>query len=383
MMLMLSFGAMAFVAMAFLLFPLLRRASETSGRDEAAIAVLRDQFAEIEQDEVRGLISASEARDAGIEIKRRLLALGKIHEGAMAQTGRGGWLLGAAMVIVGASGVGLYAMLGQPGVPSVPYAERADERAASTEIAGLAAELRTRLEADANGGPFEGWVLLGQTYMRMNAYDGAAEAFTVAADRPDANSATLSQLAEALIAAENGVVTSAAETAIEAAIDLDPLNPAAVYYHAVALDQTGRTAVAYDVLAARIAQEAEVMPWMEAYIGQLNRIGERLGRQPVGPMMLLSRSSDAPGPNADDIAAAAELSAENRAAMVQSMVVRLAARLQEESEDLEGWLRLANAYRVLGDIDAARDALTRAEPLLPDTGPERQTYQDLSRELAP
>lgn len=383
MMLMLSFGTMAILATALLLLPLVWRDIEADDRDAGALAVLRDQLVEIERDEARGLISAGEARDAGIEVKRRLLALGKVQHGAKSQTGRGGWLLGAAMVVVGASGVGFYAILGEPGLPSVPYADRADERAASTEIADLAAELRNRLEADENAGPFEGWVLLGQTNMRMNEYDEAVEAFAIAVDRPDANSATFSQLAEALIAAEDGVVTPPAEAAIEAAIERDPLNPAAVYYQAVALDQTGRTALAYDVLAARIARETEIAPWMEAYIGQLNRIGERLGRPLVGPMMLLSRPSDAPGPNADDIAAAAQLSAEDRAAMVQSMVARLAARLEEEPDDLEGWLRLANAYRVLGELDAARDAMSRAEPLLPDAGPDRQIYEDLSSDLSP
>jgi cytochrome c-type biogenesis protein CcmH len=98
--------------------------------------------------------------------------------------------------------------------------------------------------------------------------------------------------------------------------------------------------------------------------------------------MMLMAGTDTPGPSAADMEAAAELSAEDRAAMVQSMVARLAARLEEESDDLEGWLRLANAYRVLGDLDAARVALARAEPLLPETGPARQSFEELSGDLA-
>lgn len=61
--------------------------------------------------------------------------------------------------------------------------------------------------------------------------------------------------------------------------------------------------------------------------------------------------------------------------MVQSMVTRLAARLEEEPDDLEGWLHLANAYTVLGELDAARGAVSRAEPLLHDAAPERQAYE--------
>ncbi len=382
MILLLSFGAMVVLAMAFLVLPLLRRSHDSGNRDDGALAVLRDQLAEIERDEARGLISAAEAKDAGIEVKRRLLALDKVGQGATIGPQRGGWLLGAAMVVVAVSGVGLYLVLGQPGVPSLPFAARSEERAASTEVAGLAAELRTRLEAADDGGPFEGWVLLGQTNMRINDYAGAVDAYAVAVARPDANSGTFSQYAEALIASENGVVTPPAQEAIDEALERGPLNPAAIFYQAVALDQTGRTALAYDVLVQRIARELEIAPWMETYIGQINRIGERLGRPPVGPMTLMA-GSNAPGPTADDIAAAAEMTEEDRAGMVQSMVARLAARLEEEPDDLEGWLRLANAYRVMGETDAARDALDQAEPLLPDTGPARQTYDDLVDELEP
>lgn len=374
------FGAMALLAVSFLLLPLLRQDTESGDRDSGAIAVLRDQLSEIERDQGRGLISEVEARDATIEIKRRLLALAKTQRAPELATGRGSWAMYIAVVVVGVSGVGLYGSLGSPGMPSVSFADRSDERAAASEIAGLAAELRTRLEAAENGGPFQGWMLLGQTYMRMNDYAGAVDAFGVGAERPEATSATFSQLAEAMLAVESGIVTPPIEAAIEQAVALDPRNPAAVFYQALALDQTGRSVTAYDVLAQRIAMESEIAPWMEAFIGQLNRIGERLGRQPVGPMMLLSQDG-VPGPNADDIAAAAQMSAEDRAEMVQSMVARLAARLEDEPDDLEGWLRLANAYNVLGDLDAARTALSRAEPLVPETGPERQAYQDLSEVL--
>lgn len=374
------FGAMALLAVSFLLLPLLRQDTESGDRDSGAIAVLRDQLSEIERDQSRGLISEVEANDAGIEIKRRLLALAKTQKAPELATGRGSWAMYIAVVVVGVSGVGVYGSLGSPGMPSVSFADRSDERAAASEIAGLATELRTRLEADENGGPFQGWILLGQTYMRMNDYSGAVDAFGVGTERPEATSATFSQLAEAMLAVESGIVTPPIEAAIEQAVALDPRNPAAVYYQALALDQTGRSVTAYNVLAQRIAMESEIAPWMEAFIGQLNRIGERLGRQPVGPLMLLSQYG-VPGPNADDIAAAAQMSAEDRAEMVQSMVARLAARLEDEPDDLEGWLRLANAYNVLGDLDAARTALSRAEPLVPETGPERQAYQDLSEVL--
>jgi cytochrome c-type biogenesis protein CcmH len=47
------------------------------------------------------------------------------------------------------------------------------------------------------------------------------------------------------------------------------------------------------------------------------------------------------------------------------MVDRLAAKMKENPQDLDGWLKLANAYRVLEDYDNARDAWGKAADLAP------------------
>jgi len=48
------------------------------------------------------------------------------------------------------------------------------------------------------------------------------------------------------------------------------------------------------------------------------------------------------------------------------MVSQLAERLVEEPDDLEGWLRLSQSYRVLGLLDDAQEAVARAVALSPD-----------------
>jgi cytochrome c-type biogenesis protein CcmH len=47
--------------------------------------------------------------------------------------------------------------------------------------------------------------------------------------------------------------------------------------------------------------------------------------------------------------------------MIRGMVDGLAARLAEDGNDLEGWLRLARSRQVLGEMDKARAALDQAE----------------------
>ena len=75
-----------------------------------------------------------------------------------------------------------------------------------------------------------------------------------------------------------------------------------------------------------------------------------------------SEAAQAPaarGPNAADIQAAQNMSAEDRQAMIRSMIEGLAARLEKNPDDPAGWARLANAYRVLGQADKAADAERR------------------------
>ena len=56
------------------------------------------------------------------------------------------------------------------------------------------------------------------------------------------------------------------------------------------------------------------------------------------------------------MAAAKDMSEADRGAMIQSMVDRLAGRLKQNGDDVEGWLRLVRAYMVMGDRDKARSA---------------------------
>ena len=64
------------------------------------------------------------------------------------------------------------------------------------------------------------------------------------------------------------------------------------------------------------------------------------------------------GPSQADIEAAEMMTAEDRMAMIEGMVEGLAERLAEEPEDIDGWLRLTNAYIVLSRKDDAQAALS-------------------------
>ena len=358
------FGALALGSGLFIALPLRRGASVRSlGRSDSTMAILRDQLAEVDRDRARGLISKAEADAATIEVKRRMLALSRQSEKAPTEAGSGRGVLLVAAGLVPALAVVLYLVSGSPDVPSVAFADRADERAESAEIAELAGRLQDQLESDPEGGPTEGWQLLAAVYSRMNRPAAAAEVYGRLLDREDATSATFSLYAEALIQAENGIVTPDAEVALDRAQELDPSNPAATFYKSVAMEQAGARADARDLLLARLDASDGFQPWMESFVARANLLGDQIGADAIS---LADYAPMLRGPDAADMAAASEMSEEDRGAFIRSMVDGLATRLEENPDDLDGWLRLGRAYAVLGDTEKSRSAYESAEALLTD-----------------
>jgi len=60
------------------------------------------------------------------------------------------------------------------------------------------------------------------------------------------------------------------------------------------------------------------------------------------------------GPSAEDIAAASEMTAEDRGAMIRQMVNGLSERLANEGGPASDWARLITALGVLGEAERAR-----------------------------
>ncbi len=67
--------------------------------------------------------------------------------------------------------------------------------------------------------------------------------------------------------------------------------------------------------------------------------------------------------------------------MIRGMVARLAERLEQEPDDVEGWLRLTQAYLVLGEQDNAERALKRAAANDPAAPELRRRIEQMASEL--
>ncbi len=376
----LALGSMGFLALS------LRGKTALDSQEDSFPAIFVDQMAELERDVARGVVSAADADAARIEIKKNILRQAqKAQSGPLVAT-RGSQIgLWIAILFVPVAAVGYYSQFGNPALSRIAVAEQKKAREENARIVALTGQLKTRLETDAEGGPSDGWMLLGQTYMRLGRFGDAAASFRIVSDREDATSAVFSMLTEALVAQENGIITPAAEAAINEAAARDASNPAVTYYRALALQQAGMSAAAHDLIVARLDAADGYYPWMDTLVAQANRIGDGIGRDPISLARFAPMLSGR-GPNAEDVAAAEEMSPEVRAAFIQSMVEGLADRLQDEPEDLDGWLQLGRAYTVLGNVQGAKDAYQNAAALsveLPQTDPRKaiaaQALESLSQ----
>lgn len=353
-------GVLTLVAAVVLAAPLFDTRKFKS-EDAFALEVYRDQLAELTRDEQRGLLTPEQARAAQIEIERRILAL---DEGKKFQPARppSHHLTLAMAVILPLAGFGLYLMLGSPHLPSQSAMDRlAEERSrTSPEIQALEAKV-AQSPSDA-----QSWIDLGRAYVdaerTKDAKDSFAKAMALGRKEPD----LLRQFAHAAILAEGGRVTSEAQSALQRALSADPGDPTARFFLALAKAQNQDVEGALTDWLTLEQQLPPEAPLRRLLTENIDKAARQLGKDPAKlPGRTVGRAGGSAGPSAEDMAAAAQMTPEQRQAFIESMVERLAAKMKEEPENLEGWIRLANAYGVLGKREAARTAWAEAAKRAP------------------
>jgi cytochrome c-type biogenesis protein CcmH len=87
------------------------------------------------------------------------------------------------------------------------------------------------------------------------------------------------------------------------------------------------------------------------------------------------------GPSQADIAAADSMPVEDRMAIIRGMVESLDSKLNENPDNIEGWLRLVRSYAVLGDPGAAGAALQKASLTFPGDSERGRALAELATEL--
>ncbi len=369
-------GAMGAAVATILFLGLRRRSVVPSDTADHDLAVYRAQLDELERDRERGVLEDSELASARLEVQRRMLAAdaGRGRTGdAAAGTARWGLPLVLALgVPLGAGAV--YLWLGNPAIDSQPFAERQGGTAPSAEggdplpdVATMMARLRERLAEEPDD--LQGWINLGRAAAALGDYGEAITAYNRALAIDGDLGRLHSALGEAHVMAAGGLVTEAAQRALEEAVARDPLDARARFYLAIAREQDGDKEGALAALTALIDEAPAEATWTEGVRQKAAAIAEDLGLDPasVAPPSASSESGlPTAGPSAEDLAAASEMAPDEQQEMIRGMVGQLAARLEDNPEDAQGWRMLGRSYGVLGEPEKSAEAFGRAAELLPD-----------------
>lgn len=350
----------------------MRRAVVDQTEDAADLAIYRDQLAEVNSEVERGVLEDADAEHVRLEISRRMLDADRRTGGdKTAKSGPDGMApILALVVLIGFGGGAGYMTLGAPGYGDTPLAKRiadaqeyrSNRPAQATleaarqdpgqpddldpQIANLMAQLRVAVAE--RPGDQRGLELLAQQEANFGNFIAASRAHTqlVALRGDTVTPDELAQNAFFMINAAGGNISPEAEAVLIALLNRDPENPLGIYYSGLMFAQVDRPDMAFRLWRG-LAESGLIHPFVDLARANIVEAAFLAGID----YNLPDRSRR--GPSAEDIAAAEDLTDEERSDMIRLMVTGLENRLASEGGPVSEWVRLIRAYGVLGDTARA------------------------------
>lgn len=317
------------------------RAAEAEPADTASV-FYRRQLTEIGDLAERGLIGAEERKSAEAEAGRRLLAAVDAPVDAWTSTTNRAPILIAA---IGAPALALVAYLavGSPGQGDQPFSARLTQwrnsnpsTLAPTEMAAVLQKLTSERRNDPDGFRF-----LAMAEVAANNPAGAVRALkhaiSLAPDRAD----LWEMLGDARLYMANGELTEEAAQAFARTLQLNPRSVGARFQLARAKIKDGDKAgglADWRALLADLPPDDPRRSDLQSAIAQADGIAPPPAQAPAAPQ----------GLSGDQLTA------------VRGMVAGLAAKLEANPDNPDGWVRLVRAYSVLGDTAKRDTALKTA-----------------------
>jgi cytochrome c-type biogenesis protein CcmH len=350
---MLLFWLIAALLAALAGFLILLRAASAQKRvgqagEAPAVAVYRRQLSELDDLAHRGLLAEDELEASRAEASRRLLSAADTRLVPELPGNRTTRLVVTAVAIsVIAATLVVYLKVGRPGLNDQPFQARLavwsktdPGRMGPAELAAVIRTITNKHPSDP-----EAFNYLGRAQMAAGDAGEAARSFSRASRLAPKDPGLHIAYGEALLAAADGQFSPEAKEAFRTALALDPNNGAARYYVARARIGDGKVEEGlsqWRALAASLPVGDQHRQLVEAQIAQVEKTGG-----------LASPATEQANQSAGM----------NRNAFIQSMVGRLATRLETQPDDPDGWARLVRAYGVLGDVKSKDAALVRARTL--------------------
>lgn len=247
--------------------------------------------------------------------------------------------------------LGVYFFIGRPDLltPAIPDLPSEELKTQAEKFVSAVEQLEARMRQEPDN--IEGWATLGAGYSSLGRFSDATIAYLRASKLDPENPDFHAAIGEAVTLANDGTVTEDARAAFEMALALDPGNGIAEFYLGDYDFDQGNFQAAYDRWSALYVGLPADTPWLNLLQQRLENVAAQLGISP---------------PQAPPSADVADMSEAEQDQMIEGMVARLATRLEENPEDLEGWFRLGQSYMVLGRHKEAADALLHLVEDKPD-----------------
>lgn len=370
---MLPIAALTLAVLILLLWPLLKKQSGADQRLGYDVAVYRDQMAEVDRDLERGILSPEQAETTKAEVQRRMLTAAEADQDQTAvdprslETGRRLRLVFALLILLLLPGgaLYLYGLFGAPGLPSQPFAER--QNSPQFRMEAMIEKLKAQLEATPDA---KGYVMLASSLRQMGRLSDAIEAYRKAIALGATDAGTYSSLGEALAMSAQGGVGPDARAAFKQALSQDPKDPRARFYMGLSEVQIGKAAEGVAIWRDLLNDSPADAPWRPMVEQNIAKVA---AEAKLDPNSIAPKAPSIDGaPVAANPAPAMPQAGGNAAQdqMILKMVEGLAAKMEKNPGDAEGWVKLSRSYRVLNQFDKAKAAAQKAIVLKPkDTDP--------------
>jgi len=229
-----------------LIFPALLKPSKAEITDAMAEkrAIFRQQFDEIEQDKINGVLDATQYDVAKSELERRMLDEIGTNAVLASNSKPDRRLAGILLVLLPLASVIIYYKIGSPASVMIPTVlpntisetataqTKVEDNAMAGDIEPLLASLKAKL--DKNPGDGTGWALLARSYIELRRHADAVPAYEKAVKAIPDDPQLLADYADALAVVNGHDLSGKPEELANQALKLDPHHTKALLLAATA-----------------------------------------------------------------------------------------------------------------------------------------------------
>jgi cytochrome c-type biogenesis protein CcmH len=264
-------SSMTLLILVLLLWPLLKRTVAVTGEQEKTLSIFRQQFAELEQDRVNGVLTDELCQQARRELERRLLeetgTTDTAPRVARRQMNSRPVAFALAVIVPTVSGL-IYWQIGNPLAMTQPTAASLSAQggpegahSSADALEGLVERLKQKMAQNPNDG--EGWGLLARSYVGLGRYAEAASIYERAVTLIPDDAQLLADYADTLGVVHGRKLEGKPEVLIQQALKIDPRNVKALMLAGtVAFTRKNFARAAKDWEQARANLPADVDPEM-------------------------------------------------------------------------------------------------------------------------